>query len=782
MLATKIPCLQHAHGLAVALAAVVALGAAPCLAQARPPFPSAVLDGIAPLVDAALREGKLPGCVVVVGRGTGVLYQRAFGARSLVPAREPMSLDTVFDLASLTKPVATAASIMKLVEEGKVDLDQPVAHYLPAFARAGKSAITLRQLLTHVSGLPADTAVADYEHGRAYALERIAAVALKAAPGSRLIYSDLGYIVLEEVIRQVTGQDLASFAARAIFRPLGMTDTGFSPSPALQARSAPTEMRDGRWMRGQVHDPRAFRLGGVAGHAGLFSTAADLALFSRMILGGGQVDGKRVLSARTVAQMLAAHDVPGGIRALGWDMQSAYSINRGSSLSRRAVGHGGYTGTSLWIDPAQDVFVLFLSNRVHPDGKGQVNTLAAAIATLVGDALAGPFAPSGDGPLRLGIDVLGEQGFALLRGLRIALLTNDSARTGAGQRTTDVLAGRSDLRLVALLSPEHGLSATHEAAIADGVDARTGVPIHSLYGGSMAPRAGKPTGPRPVSLPPAIDAVVVDLPDVGARFFTYASTLHATMRAAAERGLRLILLDRPNPLGGTRVAGPMLEPGEHSPVNHHPLPIVHGMTLGELAEMMNADEHLGLRLEVVCMQGYRAAASFADTGLAWYPPSPNLRSPQEALLYPGVALVEGTNVSVGRGTDTPFEVVGAPWIVAGTLAQALAKERLAGVSFAATSFTPTAAPYAGKRCQGVRVRLDDAAAFEPARTGIAVALALRKHFRRQWEVERLHAMIGDPAVTAAILAGKDLRAIESLYSDDLDAFRAKRAKYLLYPR
>ena len=775
---------------ATALFFAVAVPAQPCVASpvdGSPPARAATpgLDGIDGLVAEALAQNKLPGCVVVVGRRSGVIYQKAFGARALLPEREAMTVDTVFDLASLTKPVATAASIMVLVEKGKLDLDERVAHYLPAFAASGKSAITIRQLLTHVSGLPAETPVADYALGRAQALKRISALGLKAAPGTKLVYSDVGYLILEEVVRQVTSQDLANFAAAAIFRPLGMTETGFLPAAEFRVRVAPTEMRNDVWMRGEVHDPRAFRLGGIAGHAGLFSTAKDLTVFARMFLGGGEVDGKRVLSARTVAAMLAPHDVPGGIRALGWDMQSGYSSNRGTSFSRRAVGHGGYTGTSMWIDPEQDLFVIFLSNRVHPDGKGQVNPLAGAIGTLVGKVLGRSVEDAGavaDAPVVLGIDVLAAENFARLRGLRLVLLTNDSARTRAGERTTDVLGARKDLQLVGLMSPEHGLAASRDEKIADGVDGKTGLPIHSLYGGSNGPRTGKPAGPRHVTLPTDIDAVVVDLPDAGARFFTYASTLHATMRAAAERALRVFVLDRPNPLGGVAVAGPMLKPGEMSPVNHHPLPIRHGMTLGELAEMMNADEHLGLRLDVVRMVHYRRAAYFDETGLAWSPPSPNLRTVDEVVLYPATSLVEATNVSVGRGTDTPFEVMGAPWLDGNLLVRELTKLGLAGVSFAATSFAPVANPYARTLCHGIRIHVDDRATFEPVRTGIAIALVLRKHFRREWNAERLHGMIGDPAVTAAILDGKDLASIEALYKPDLDDFRTKRTKYLLYSR
>jgi uncharacterized protein YbbC (DUF1343 family) len=755
-------------------------GAAAPSVRAEPKSPAALAEGIERLVSEALTQGKLPGCVIAIGRSGGIVYQKAFGSRALLPDKEAMTLDTIFDVASLTKPIATAAALMVLVEQGKVDLDERVARYLPDFRTHGKDAITLRQLLTHVSGLPAETPVADYDHGRAAAMRHILALSLKAPPGTKFIYSDVGFLVLEEVIRRVTGDDLATFAQATLFRPLGMNETGFLPPAALRPRIAPTEKRGDTWMRGEVHDPRAHRLGGVAGHAGLFSSAKDLAGFARMVLGAGALDGVRVLAAETVRKMLAPHDVPGGIRALGWDVQSSYSTNRGAALSRRAIGHGGYTGASLWIDPEQDLFVIFLSNRVHPDGKGSINALAGAIATLAGLTLAQVETPIATPPLALGIDVLAAENFARLRGLRFALLTNDSARTRDGARTTDILAGRRDLALVSLLSPEHGLSASRDERVEDGVDAKTTLPVGSLYGGALSPRSLRSTGPRLVTLPSAIDAVVVDLPDVGARFFTYASTLHATMRAAAERGLRVIVLDRPNPIDGVDVAGPMLKASEMSAVNHHALPVRHGMTMGELAEMMNADEHLGLRLEVVRMAGYDRRAYFDETGLTWWPPSPNLRTVGQTVLYAGVALLEATNVSVGRGTDTPFEVVGAPWIDAGAFARELVQADLAGVSFEPTTFSPSENRYKGTLCHGVRLRVANRAVFEPVRTGLAMALALRKLNGKDWDGARLRRMVGDPAVAQTILDGRSLIEVEALFKDDLDAFRAKRAKYLLY--
>ena len=297
-------------GAALAIAASLAP-----IAPASPPLPGArAPDGAAPPADprvaalaasieeevkAAIAEAKLPGCVVVVGRHDGAILRRAYGDREIEPSLLPMTLDTVFDLASLTKPIATATSVMVLVDRGLVALDDPASRYVPELAAPGsqgKQAITLRQLLTHTSGLVADTPLADYERGRDEVIRRIAASKARGAPGQQFVYSDAGFIVLEEVVRRVTQRGLDEFSRDNVFAPLGMTETGFSPGEALRRRAAPTEQREGAWMQGVVHDPRAFLLGGVAGHAGLFSTADDVALFARAMLQHGAIGDRRVLS------------------------------------------------------------------------------------------------------------------------------------------------------------------------------------------------------------------------------------------------------------------------------------------------------------------------------------------------------------------------------------------------------------------------------------------------------------------------------------------------------
>ncbi len=347
-----------------------------------------VLQQIKPLVSEAIDAGETPGCVVCIGRRDGIAWLECFGDRQVEPVREAMTRDTVFDLASLTKPVATATSIMQLLEEQALTLDDPVASHLPAFAANGKEVITVRDLLTHTSGLIADNPLADYEHGVEEAWRRICALKPLAARGERFIYSDVNFIVLGKLIETLRGVSLDAAAQERIFAPLGMVDAGYRPDASRRARSAPTEKRGEAWIRGEVHDPRAWNLNGVAGHAGLFATADDLARYARAMLGGGELDGAAVLSPATIATMNTPVTVPGdGIRGLGWDKQSGYSSNRGSRLSPAAFGHGGFTGTSLWIDPDLDLFVIFLGSRLHPDGKGKVNPLAGAIADVAVEAL-----------------------------------------------------------------------------------------------------------------------------------------------------------------------------------------------------------------------------------------------------------------------------------------------------------------------------------------------------------------------------------------------------------
>jgi len=332
--------------------------------------------------------GNLPGAVVLVGHLDTVVFEKAYGNRSVEPEIEAMTPETVFDLASLTKVVATAPSVMLLVQRGRLKLDDPVSKYLPAFGQAGKKQVTLRQLLVHYSGLPADLRQTRRRRITSKnALSRIYQARLVAPPGQRFIYSDLGFVVLGKVVEKVTGRSLARFAQENIFSPLGMASTGFLPRPEVIPNIAPTErLKEGGMLRGQVHDPLASKLGGIAGDAGLFSTARDLARFCQMFLHRGSLNGVEIFHPETVALMTSVQSPDGkpDIRGFGWDIQSTYSSVKGSFFSATSFGHTGYTGTSIWIDPETQTFLIILTNRVHPDGKGNVKELRTELADIVG--------------------------------------------------------------------------------------------------------------------------------------------------------------------------------------------------------------------------------------------------------------------------------------------------------------------------------------------------------------------------------------------------------------
>lgn len=344
----------------------------------------AEIDGV---VEQALAEKKMPGCVVAIGRRDRLVIVKAFGQRQLEPCSEAMTTDTIFDLASLTKPIATATSIMLLIERGKLRLDDPVTKHWPEFAENGKEKISVEHLLTHTGGLIADNRIADYLQGPEKAWSNIASLKPLAEPNVKFTYSDVGFEVLGKLVENISEFSVAEFAKTNVFDPLGMSETDYKPKPELRLRIAPTEKRNGEFIRGEVHDPRAHLLGGIAGHAGLFSTVEDLAKYAAAMVMKGQLGETRIMSEVTWTEMTRPRNVPSGKRALGWDMKTGYSSNRGTTMSDHAFGHGGFTGTAIWIDPDTGLFVIFLSNRVHPDGKGSVNPLAGRIGTIAADAI-----------------------------------------------------------------------------------------------------------------------------------------------------------------------------------------------------------------------------------------------------------------------------------------------------------------------------------------------------------------------------------------------------------
>ena len=739
-------------------------------------------------VEAAIQDGQLPGAVVLVWHRGRIVYERAFGARAVIPTREPMTTDTVFDLASLTKVVATTTAVMMLIEEGAIGLDDPVALHLPGFERHDKGGITIHHLLTHVSGLRPDLPLEEEFDGADVAIARALDERQQTPPGTTFVYSDINFLLLAEIVARVSGRSFERFVTARIFEPLGMTDTMFNPPASLRGRIAPTERctrlgwpcgaADGVMLRGVVHDPTARRMGGVAGHAGLFSTAADMARFGAMLLGGSAVDGARLLSPLTVARMTTTA-TPAGLadrRGLGWDIDSRYSRNRGEIFSDRSFGHTGFTGTSIWVDPPSQTVVLFLSSRVHPDGRGNVTALRGRVATLaaaaVRDMPVESAAPDADVRVDAGIDVLRQEAFRSLRGARVGLVTNQTGRARDGVSTIDLLDRAPDLELVALLSPEHGIRGTFDDRVPDTRDATTRVPVYSLYGDTRRPTARMLAG---------VDTVVVDLQGAGARFYTYMTTMAYVMEEAARGGQRVVVLDRPNPITGGGVEGPLLDETARGFTGYYPMPVRHGLTMGELARLFNTEREIGVELDVISLRWWRRGLWFDETGLTWVNPSPNLRSVTQTTLYPGIGAIEGTNVLVGRGTDTPFEQVGAPWVDGPALAARLNARRLPGVRFYPVSFTPGSSRHAGRLCQGISLVVTDRRVLRPVRVGLEIAAALYALHPETFDLDAAARLLGSTAVLARIRDGDDPAEIAADWEAGEEAFRALRERYLRYP-
>jgi uncharacterized protein YbbC (DUF1343 family)/CubicO group peptidase (beta-lactamase class C family) len=755
------------------------------------------LAAIASVVEEAIRTGKCPGAVVVVGQHGRVIYRKAFGHRALVPEVLPMTVHTIFDLASLTKVVATTTAIMQLVEQGKIALSAPVSDYWPEFKANGKEDISVRELMTHYSGLPPDLELKPAWSGYETAMKMIVDEQPMVPPGSRFIYSDINFETLGELVRRVSGEPLDIYCSKHIFKPLGMQETRFKPPATLRQRIAPTQYGDkGKMLWGEVHDPTAYHMGGVAGHAGLFSTADDLTIFAQMLLNGGSYKRTRILSPLTVEKMTSPQTPPDKmvVRGLGWDLDSPFASNRGELFEVGSFGHTGFTGTDIWIDPVTKTYIIILTNRVHPDGKGDVVPMRTKIATLVAAAL-GPASAEQvlasrrsltgyfelmksyrmqglrNGKTQTGVDVLEAENFALLEGRRVGLITNSTGVDAAGRRTIDLLYHASGVKLLTLFSPEHGIEGQADTRVLSSTDAATGLPVYSLFGDVERPTERMLEG---------LDALVFDIQDAGVRFYTYTTTLGYCLEAAAKKGIEFYVLDRPNPINGDKVEGPLLEDDLRSFVAYYPLPIRHGMTVGELAEMFNSENHIGAKLHVIKMRAWQRTDWYDETGLAWVNPSPNLRNPTEEVLYPGVAMVEGANVSVGRGTDTPFEILGAPWVDSRNLSAYLNAREIQGVRFVPVDFKPLTNSFAGRVCHGVQIVLIDRQALDPAELGVELAAALWKLYPDVFQLEKTLPLIGARWVLEAIKAGKDPRRIAFEWQDALQQFRTLRAKYLLY--
>ncbi len=815
------------------------------------------LNQIDALVEKDIADKKLPGAVVVIGHKGKIVYRKAFGNRALVPTVEKMTVDTIFDVASLTKPVATATSVMILVEQGKLRLNDTIGKFFPEIADENAKKVTIQQLLTHVSGYAPDFDLREKWTGRDGMLNALYKEKLRQPSGTKFVYSDINFIVLGEIVNRfwdVAGdigfhggdKDYKEdyFADRLIFSELNLRNTFFIDNDITKPKKsvellvkeedliphiAPTENIKGQnsylgskfegddktgnqILRGQVHDPTSFRMGGVAGHAGLFSTGDDLARYCQMLLNGGILDGKRVLSANTVARMTAPIVVSedGATRGLGWDMNTSFSSNRGELFPLGSFGHTGFTGTSVWIDRVSQTFVVFMSNRVHPDGKGDVTPLRAKIATIAASAIedtpveairlaediyssqisaqipefrnrvVAANAPrivfSNNKPQNVnvlnGIDVLEKNGFKELNNLRVGLVTNHTGKDLSGAATIDVLKNAPNVKLVALFAPEHGIRGElDEEGIKDSVDSKTGLPVYSLYGETRRPKQENLKD---------LDAIVYDIQDVGARFYTYTATLKNVLEEAAKAGKPVYILDRPNPINGLIVEGSLADEDKLNFIAAHTIPVRYGLTIGELGMMMNTERKIGADVKVIKMENWTRDLWFDETNQTWVNPSPNMRSLTEATLYPGIGLLETTNVSVGRGTDTPFEVVGAPYIDGRNLAKYLNERNLKGVRFVPIKFKPNASVFKDENLGGINIIITDRNSFESVKTGFEIAAALRKLYPNDWQVEKYSRLLVNAEILEKVKAGNTPEEIEKSWQPSLEEFKKRRALFLLY--
>lgn len=750
-------------------------------------------------MDAAINEaiaaGKCPGGVLWVEHN-GRSYHKAYGNRALVPATETMFENTIFDAASLTKVVACAPAVMLLVERGQLSLDDLAVKYLPEFTGGGKESVTIRQLITHTSGLRPDISLKPDWSGSEAAIKLACAEKLANKPGEKIVYSDTGPILLGEIVHRVSGKPLDQFLQAELYGPLGMKDTGFNPPKEKLGRIAPTEVENGVPVRGVVHDPRARRMGGVAGHAGLFFTASDLARYAKMLLNLGEFDGVRIFKPETVQLMTSVQTPPNvnGRRGIGWDIDTGYSGPRGEIFPLGSYGHTGWTGTSIWIDPFSKTFVIFLSNRNHPTEKGSVIALRKQLGTLAAQwvtdfdfanipgalpprdsADRAPAAGSATSssekklPVLDGIDVLVKSNFAPLKGKRIGLITNHTGHDRARRATIDLLKDAPGVTLVALFGPEHGIRGEVDEKVGDSKDAKTGLPIYSLYG-----ERRKPTQEQLKEL----DALVFDIQDVGCRFYTYPATMGLCMEAAAEAGIEFIVLDRANPIDGVTIDGPVLTE-KTSFVGFHPTPLRYAMTLGELARMYNVERKTNVKLTVIELENWRRDSYFDATGLPWTNPSPNMRNLKQAILYPGVGLVESA-MSVGRGTDTPFEVVGAPYIDDVKFAEELNRAALPGVAFIPIRFTPTYSVHKGKECGGVYIMLNDRKSCNVVDVGLLIMKTAYRLYPKDFPVDKPKNLLLHTSTLTAIKEDKPLDDIRATWRMDLVDFQQRRERYLIY--
>ena len=890
-------------------------------AQGPPAVSAPDFTAVSTLINQGIAEHRLPGAVLLVGNSGRIVFEHAYGNRKLAgepglngkpsPA-ERMTENTIFDMASLSKCLSTATAIMQLYEQGKLNFEQPVEQILPGFNQdhdPDRAKVTVRMLLTHTSGEPADVNLKDpwglAKPDKAEGISRALTTPLQSAPEAVFRYSDINYILLGDIVETLSGEPLDVYAQEHIFKPLGMTETRYLPidkacgphkivgagmvwaaaprghmhyacpagdwNTSLLPRIAPTTHDDeskadpranphfDRLTRGTVHDPTTRRMGGVAGHAGVFSTAHDISLFAQALLDRlagrpsnfplqqstlqlmttpeqpGHYAGQLVL-ATTAEQAAIVNGEKGAapllaprypaihnqdLRGFGWDIDTAFSKPRGMIFPIGSFGHTGFTGTSLWMDPGSDTYVVLLANAIHPRGNAPISNLRGEVATAVAQTLqlypttvtTGTQSTSTqtEPPAVTGIDVLESDHFAELTALpaqhnnilRLGILTNQSGLDAHGRRTIDILA--TDLpkvfpaaKLTTIFSPEHGIFGKQDTtSLGPETDPTTSLAVTSLYGARDSDK--RPSHDQLKDL----DAVVIDLQDAGVRTYTYETVTGYFLEAAAREQhdfhhtLNIVILDRPNPIGGLAVQGPVSDPGHENYTDYGQIPVRHGMTLGELARFYNATKHIDAPLTVVAMQHWARSEFYDQTGLPWVNPSPNLHNLTATILLPALTFLEATNATVGRGTPTPFELIGAglplkdkttgaqppAWFHAADVATTLNARHIPGVTFAATTTTvdeDLIHPYHGQTIEAVRITVTNRDVLDSPELGVEILSGLHKLYPEQFHLERAANLLANAATLDAIARGDDPRSIAVTWQPTLTDYKTAREPYLLY--
>lgn len=724
------------------------------------------MDALQEALDRAVREAKAPGATALVGRGDEVIFAGASGLRQRVPVSLPATVDTFYDLASLTKVIATTTVVLQLVEEGKLALEAALPPVVPL---AWGSKVTLKQILTHTAGLPPLLpGLKDRATSLAQAVGEIGNVALRSAPGTRRVYSDLGFITLAQVIELIEQDTFDAVCARRVFAPLGLKQMGFRPPEAWRENCAATE--DCPWrnkvMVGEVHDENAWAIGGVSGHAGLFATVGDVGKFCAALLRG------EVLPDYVIEDAARKDHVPFyPWQGLGWKSDPWAGAIEGYLASRLAIGHTGWTGTNLWIDRSTGIYVVLLSNTCHPSRDARDNrTLRRVFHEAVNRVLY---------PVRsnthTGIDRVLWNDFEDIEGKRSAVLTHLAAPDQRGRNALEVLGLREGFSPRRVFTPEHGLRGAAEAGETVRGE-RAGVEIISLYGEQKAPTAAQLAD---------VDLFLINLQDIGARYYTYVGTMKACLEACAAAGTPVLVLDRPNPLGGDVIEGPLPE-RVGSLVCSVRVPIRHGLTMGEMALFLQKTEPAlkKLKVSVLPLDGWARARYWDALDLVWTPPSPNMPDWETALLYVGTCLFEGINVNEGRGTETPFRCFGAPWIDAAAVIARVDPALARGAALAPIRYTPRSIPgksakpeYMDVACGGVSITITERDALRPFSLACGLLRALHEvHPRALAWKPNFDVLAGGAALREAISGGRDLVDYLASVQSGLAAFDRERPR------